>query len=182
MASWGLHHGFIMASSWLHHGFMSASSWLHHGFIMASSWLHEGFIMASWWLHDGFMMAVRDCRESGAGQTCTITWNTSIPPGVLSFHVVFVNKFNLMEDILLLLLWSVRDTKGDNGRDTICWGLAYQEVISALYRAHFTVQGTLHCTVHTSLYSALYRTHYTALYSALYSVEVTVYSLLCTAQ
>ena len=33
--------------------------------------------------------------------------NTSIPPGVLSFQVVFVNKFNLMEDILPLLFWPV---------------------------------------------------------------------------
>ena len=41
-------------------------------------------------------------------QICTSTRNTSIPPGVLSFQVVFVNKFNLMEDILLKLLWPVR--------------------------------------------------------------------------
>ena len=37
------------------------------------------------------------------GQTCTNTWNTSIPPGLLSFQVVFVNKSNRMEDIFLLL-------------------------------------------------------------------------------
>ena len=41
--------------------------------------------------------------ESWVNQTCTNTRNTSIPPGVWSFQVVFVNKFNLMEDILLLL-------------------------------------------------------------------------------
>ena len=34
---------------------------------------------------------------------------TSIHPGVLSLKVVFVNKFNLMEDILLLVLWPVRE-------------------------------------------------------------------------
>ena len=38
-------------------------------------------------------------------QTCTNTLNTSIPPGVLSFQVVFVNKFILMVDIFLLLFW-----------------------------------------------------------------------------
>ena len=42
-------------------------------------------------------------------QTCTNTRNTSIPPGVLSFQVVFVNKFNLMEDILLLLFSAVNE-------------------------------------------------------------------------
>ena len=42
-------------------------------------------------------------------QTCTNTRNTSIPPGVLSFKVVFVNKFNLMEDIPLLLFWPVSE-------------------------------------------------------------------------
>ena len=36
-------------------------------------------------------------------QTCTNTRNTSIPPRVLSFKVVFVSKFNLMEDRFLLL-------------------------------------------------------------------------------
>ena len=43
--------------------------------------------------------------ESGKMQTCTNTWNTSIPAGVLSFQVVFVHKFNLMEDISLLSCW-----------------------------------------------------------------------------
>ena len=42
-------------------------------------------------------------------QTCNNTRNTSIPPEVLSFQVVFVNKFNLMEDILLLVLWPVKE-------------------------------------------------------------------------
>ena len=46
-------------------------------------------------------------EEACLKQTCTNTRNTSIPPGVLSFQVVFVNKFNLMEDILLLLFWPV---------------------------------------------------------------------------
>ena len=36
-------------------------------------------------------------------QTCINTRNTSIPPRVLSFKVVFVSKFNLMEDRFLLL-------------------------------------------------------------------------------
>ena len=42
-------------------------------------------------------------------QTCTNSRNTSIPPGVLSFQVVFVDKFNLMEDISLLLRWPVSE-------------------------------------------------------------------------
>ena len=36
---------------------------------------------------------------SSKHQTCTKTRSTSIPPVVLSFQVVFVNKFNLMEEI-----------------------------------------------------------------------------------
>ena len=40
-------------------------------------------------------------------QTCSNTRNTSILILVLSFQIVFVNKFNLMEDILLLLFWPV---------------------------------------------------------------------------
>ena len=43
------------------------------------------------------------------GQTCTNSRNTSIPPGVLSFQVLFVNKFNLKEDISLLLCWLVSE-------------------------------------------------------------------------
>ena len=35
--------------------------------------------------------------------------NTSIPTGVLSFQVVFVNKFNPMEVIFLLLFWPVSE-------------------------------------------------------------------------
>ena len=41
-------------------------------------------------------------------QTCTNTRNTSIPPGVLSCQVVFVNKFILMEDFFWVLFWPVR--------------------------------------------------------------------------
>ena len=37
------------------------------------------------------------------------TRNTKIPPGVWSFQVVFVNKFNLMEDILLLPFSAVKE-------------------------------------------------------------------------
>ena len=46
---------------------------------------------------------------SQRGQTCTNTRSTSIPPGVLSFQVVFVDKFNLMEYIFLLLFWPVSE-------------------------------------------------------------------------
>ena len=49
----------------------------------------------------------RGLCEAGYCQTCTNTRNTSIPPGVLSFQVVFVNKFNPMEYIFLWLLWLV---------------------------------------------------------------------------
>ena len=42
-------------------------------------------------------------------KTCTNTQNTSIPPGVLSFQVVLVNKFNLKEGVLLLLFWPVSE-------------------------------------------------------------------------
>ena len=42
-------------------------------------------------------------------QTYNNARNTSIPPGVLIFQIVFVNKFNLMEDILLLLFWEVSE-------------------------------------------------------------------------
>ena len=34
------------------------------------------------------------------------TQNTSISPVVLSFQVVFVNKFSLIEDIVLPLVWT----------------------------------------------------------------------------
>ena len=44
-----------------------------------------------------------------SGQTCTNSFNTSAPPGVLSFSVVFVKKFNLMEDISLLLFLPVSE-------------------------------------------------------------------------
>ena len=47
--------------------------------------------------------------DSSCSQTCTNSRNTSIPPGVLSFQVVFVNKFNLKEDISLLLCWPVSE-------------------------------------------------------------------------
>ena len=46
---------------------------------------------------------------AGFGQTCTNTRNTIISPGVLGFQVVFVNKFNLMEDMLLMLFWRVSE-------------------------------------------------------------------------
>ena len=41
----------------------------------------------------------------GRGQTCTNTRNTSIPSGVFSFQVEFVDKFKLTEDIFLFLFW-----------------------------------------------------------------------------
>ena len=47
---------------------------------------------------------------SQRGQTCTNTRSTSIPPGVLSFQVVFVDKFNRMKDISLLLFRPVSKT------------------------------------------------------------------------
>ena len=51
-----------------------------------------------------------EARELSTGdQTCTNTQNTSIPPGVLSFKVVFVNKFNLMKNIFLLLFLPVSE-------------------------------------------------------------------------
>ena len=37
--------------------------------------------------------------RAGLTQTCTNTRNTSIPPGVLSFQVAFVDKFRLMDGI-----------------------------------------------------------------------------------
>ena len=42
-------------------------------------------------------------------QTCTNTQNTSIPPWVLSFQDVFVNKFILMGNLFLLLFWPVSE-------------------------------------------------------------------------
>ena len=44
------------------------------------------------------------CSLSGLsvpGQTCTDTQNTSIPPGVLSFPVEFVDKFNKIFIVVL---------------------------------------------------------------------------------
>ena len=41
----------------------------------------------------------------GIGQTCTNTRNTSIPSGVFSFKVEFVNIFKLTEVIVLFLFW-----------------------------------------------------------------------------
>ena len=43
------------------------------------------------------------------GQTCNNTWNTSIPPEVLSFQVVFGDRYKLMEDIFLLMFWPVSE-------------------------------------------------------------------------
>ena len=39
---------------------------------------------------------------AGLPQTCTNTWKTSMPPGVLSLQVELVDKCKLMEDILLV--------------------------------------------------------------------------------
>ena len=70
--------------------------------------------------------------DSSCSQTCTNSRNTSIPPGVLSFQVVFVNKFNLKEDISLLLCWPVSE-----GLDLISsrcmWGSVMSNSISCLF-------------------------------------------------
>ena len=56
-----------------------------------------------------FIIVTNILVDSSCSQTCTNSRNTSIPPGVLSFQVVFVNKFNLKEDISLLLCWPVSE-------------------------------------------------------------------------
>ena len=48
-------------------------------------------------------------RTNRISQTCTYCQNTSISPGVWSFQVVLVNKFNLMEDKSLLFCWLVSE-------------------------------------------------------------------------
>ena len=47
--------------------------------------------------------------QSSYGQTITNSQNNSIFPGVLSFQVVFLHKFNLTKDISLLLFWAVSE-------------------------------------------------------------------------
>ena len=53
-----------------------------------------------------------------------------------------------------------------------------------LYRAHYTVQGTLHCTVHTTLYCTMHTTLCTILLCTVLSSsdtgEATFTWLLCT--
>ena len=57
--------------------------------------------------------------KSSNFQTYNNTWNTSIPPGVLSFQVKFVDKFNLMVGIFLLLFWpyQIQSLPGGEGLD-----------------------------------------------------------------
>ena len=57
------------------------------------------------WLCLGQLNATTGLTVDGSSQTCTNTRNTSIPHGVLSFKVDFVDKFKLVEDIFLLLFW-----------------------------------------------------------------------------
>ena len=72
-------------------------------------WKQQGSI--SYIGHSGLEAELKGAgvRPGCVAQTCTITRNTSISPGVLSFEVVFVNTFNLMENIFLLFPWPVNE-------------------------------------------------------------------------